>query len=69
MMRPRFTESRDHAAQRGFGACTHVQRIHRHPDGVDPDHRRHSRTKPANSPIAACGQRMSIVTAPRLIDS
>ena len=55
------------ARQRGINTGAHIERFHREPGCVDPDHLRTSRSHSAHSCSAELGHRMLTVKAPRRI--
>ncbi len=65
MVRLRRTEDRHHPGQCCVGARAHVQRLARQPNRIDSDHRNHSRSQAAHSPVADTGQLTLTVAAPR----
>ena len=58
MVRLRGAEDRHHAGQRRFHADPQIERLHRQPHGIDPDHRSHSRSQAAQSADADTGHWM-----------
>lgn len=59
-------EHQHDTGQSSLGAGTHVQRLHRHPDRLDADQRKISRSQTALAAAALDGQFTTTVIAPRL---
>lgn len=66
--RPGGAEDNDHARERRLGAGAHVQGLDGEPHRVRAKHRNSSRVQAAKSAVAADGQVIFIVSAPRCID-
>lgn len=64
-MRACSAEHRDDPGQSSLGAGTHVQRLNRHPDRLDADQRKISRSQAALAAAALDGQFTTTVVAPR----
>jgi hypothetical protein len=60
-----LAEDIDDAGQGPLCAGAHFQRLHSQPRCLDADHRSNSRMQPAHSAVAAIGQAIVIVVAPR----
>jgi hypothetical protein len=67
MMRSCRAEHAHHAAQCSIHTRTHIQRFHRNPGCVDPDHRVNSRSSAAHSDAADTGH--CTMTTPELLCS
>jgi len=65
MMRAGFAEHAHHARQRRLRPGPHVQRLHRHPRGIDADHRSSSLSQAAQPAAAATGQLTLTTVEPR----
>src|SRR6516225_601059 len=64
MMSLRGAEDLNHARQQPLGAGTHVDGLHRQPDGVDANHRSSSRIQAAHCDAAAHGQLTVMAVVP-----
>ena len=64
MVRTRRAKDAHHARERGIHAGTHVHGLGAKPDGFDPNHRNHSRSRAAQSRAAAAGQADLSVSRP-----
>src|SRR5665213_579680 len=65
VVRLRGAEDLYDARQQPIGAGAHVDGLHRQPQGIDADHRSHSRSQAAQSPPHCTGQWMFTTVAPR----
>lgn len=65
VMRLSSSEDLHHAGQQALGSGAHVYRASRQPQGVEADHRSHSRSQAAHSPEHCSGQLTVMLDAPR----
>ena len=64
VMRARLAEDSQHLGEERVHAGAHVERRHRQPQGVDPEHPSHSRSQATQAAAEDAGQSTVTVTAP-----
>ena len=69
VMRVGCAKDLNDTGQGGLGACTHVQRLGGHPDGIDADQRKSSKSHWAQAGAATAGQRNWTDRSPRWIST